>query len=128
MSQDLTPNPSTCSLLVIFMYWARETQGSIFLVLRSRSFSSAYAKLHTLAANNNRSHLTRSIYYCLFASCIFVYCSLCTSRLWWITHFQRNTNWEFASTYLPVCNEPHNIGHHFLPYRVPFHGMFGTIS
>jgi len=36
-------------------------------VLRSESPSGKCAKLHTLAASNNRDHLTRSLYYCLFA-------------------------------------------------------------
>jgi len=37
MSQDFNPNPSTCLSLIIFMYWACERQGSIFLVLQSKS-------------------------------------------------------------------------------------------
>jgi len=37
-----------------------------------------------MAASNNRDHPTRSLYYCLFTSHIFVCCSLRTSHLWWI--------------------------------------------
>jgi len=40
------------------------------------------AKLHTVAASNNRDHPTRSLYSCLFTSYIFVCCSLRTSHLW----------------------------------------------
>ena len=40
-------------------------------------------KLHTVTASTNRDHPTRSLYYCLFVSHIFVCCSLRTSRLWW---------------------------------------------
>jgi len=82
MSQDLNPNPSTCSSLVIFMHWACERQGSIFLVLRSKSSSGKCAKLHTVAASNNRDHPTRSLRYCLYKQHIFVCGSLHISRLW----------------------------------------------
>jgi len=44
------------------------------------------AKLHTVAASNNRDHPTRSLYYCLFAPHIYGCCSSRTSRSWWITH------------------------------------------
>jgi len=70
MSQDL--NPSTCSSLVIFMYRACESQGSIFVVLQTKSSSGKCAKLHTVAAINNRDYLTRSLCYCLFAPHILV--------------------------------------------------------
>jgi len=83
MSQDL--NPSICSSLVIFMYGVCERQGSISLVLRSKSSSGKCAELHTVEARNNRDHPTRSLYYCLFASHLFVCCSLRTSCLRWIT-------------------------------------------
>jgi len=58
---------------------------SIFLVLRSKSSSGRCAKLHTVATSNNRDNPTRSLYCCLFASHIFVCCSLLTSRTWCIT-------------------------------------------
>jgi len=41
------------------------------------------AKLQTVAASNNRDHLTISLYYCLFAPHIH---TSRTSRSWWITH------------------------------------------
>jgi len=37
-------------------------------VLRSENPSGKYAKLHTVAASNNRNHLARSLYYCLFTA------------------------------------------------------------
>jgi len=37
MSQDLNPNPSTLSSLVIFMYWACKRQESVVLVSRKSS-------------------------------------------------------------------------------------------
>jgi len=40
----------------------------------------------TLAANNNRDQLTRSVYNCLFTSHIYGCCSLHTSCSWQITH------------------------------------------
>jgi len=53
-------------------------------VLWSKSLNGKCAKLHTVAASNNRDHPTRSLYYCLFTSYLFVCSSLRTSRLWWI--------------------------------------------
>jgi len=38
---------------------------------------------HPSTVSNNRDHPTRSLYYCLFASHIFVCCSSRTSRSWW---------------------------------------------
>ena len=69
------------------MYWACETQGSIFLVLRSESSRGKCAKLHTVTASNNRDHAMRSLYYCLFTPHIFVCCSSRASRSWRIAHF-----------------------------------------
>jgi len=86
MSQDLNPNLSACSSLVIFMYWACKRHLSIFLVLRSESSSGKCAKFHTVVASKNNDHPSRSLYYCLFAAHIFACCSLRTSRSWWITH------------------------------------------
>ena len=61
------------------MHWACEKQSSIFLVLWSESRSGKCAKFHTVAAGNNRDHLTRSLYYCLFVPHIFIFvcCSSC---------------------------------------------------
>jgi len=55
-------------------------------LLRSESPSGNSAKLHTMAASNNRDHPTRSLFYCLFAPHIYGRCSLRTSRSWWIAH------------------------------------------
>jgi len=47
MSQDLNPNPRTCSSLVLFTYWACERQGSIFPMLWSKA-RAASAQTFTL--------------------------------------------------------------------------------
>jgi len=54
MSQDLNPNPRTCSSLVTFMHWPFERKVSIFLVLRSKNAIGKCTKLHTVALSNNR--------------------------------------------------------------------------
>ena len=91
MSQDLNPNPRTCSSLVIFMYWACERQVSIFLVWRSKRLSGKCPKLHTLAASNNRDHPTRSLYCCLFASHIQYLCvALCAHPDFGESHLQQH--------------------------------------
>ena len=53
-------------------------------MLWSKRLNGTCAKLHTVAASNNRDHPTRSLYFCLFTSHIFVCCFLRTSHLWWI--------------------------------------------
>jgi len=56
------------------------------ILLRSESPSGKCAKLRTVAASNNRVHMPRSLYHCLFALHIYIYCcSSRTSRSWWIT-------------------------------------------
>ena len=80
-------------------------------LLRSKSLSGKCAKLHTVAASNNRDHKTtlvitiskyyqlftsftsiirdnslRSLYYCLFVPHIYGCYSSRTSRSWWIAH------------------------------------------
>jgi len=110
--------------LVIFIYWACERQGSIFLVLWSKSSSGNYAKLRTMATSNNRNHPMGSLYYCLFASHIFACCSLHTSRLWWITlstqHQPRGCN-----NILSFCNEL-QLSHVLFVKVAP--GTMGAIS
>jgi len=54
--------------------------------LRSESPSGMCAKLHTVAENNNRDHMPRSLYYCLFAPHIYGCYSSGTSRSWLIAH------------------------------------------
>jgi len=55
-------------------------------LLRSESSSGKCAKLHTVAASNNRDHMPWSLYYCLFAPRVYWCCSSCTSRSGWIAH------------------------------------------
>jgi len=47
--------------------WTLTTHTFQRLVLRSESLSGKCAKLHTVAASNNRDHMPWSLYYCLFA-------------------------------------------------------------
>ena len=60
--------------------------GHSTILLRSESPSGKCAKLHTVAASNNKDHLTRSLYYYLFAPHIYGCFSSCTSCSWWIVH------------------------------------------
>jgi len=55
-------------------------------LLRLESPSSKCAKIHTVAASNNRDHTPSSPYYCLFVPHIYGCCPSCTSRSWWIAH------------------------------------------
>jgi len=86
MWQDLSPKSSTYWSLVILIYWACEWQGCVFLVLRLKCSNGKCAKLHTMAASNNKGHPTRSLYICLFAQHMYWCCSSRTSRLGWIEH------------------------------------------
>jgi len=54
------------------------------IVLSSESASGKCAKLHTVAASNNRDHPTRSLCYCLFAPRKYRCYFSRTSLLWWI--------------------------------------------
>jgi len=72
-----------------FFFWrldlARLTHhGHSTILLQSESPSSMCAKLHTVAASNNRDNMPRSLYYCLLAPHIYG-CSLRISRSWWTT-------------------------------------------
>jgi len=90
MSQDLNPNPRTCSSLVIFMHWACEGQGSIFLVLRSESLSGKCAQFQTVEqATIEITRLDHSIIAC--SRHIFV-CALRAHPVRDELHFQRNAN------------------------------------
>jgi len=55
-------------------------------VLQLENLSGKCAKLHTVAASNNRDHMSWSLYYCLFAPHIYGCYSLGTSHSWWIAH------------------------------------------
>jgi len=89
------------------------------ILLWLESPSGICAKLHIVAANNNRDHLRRSrssytshhvnigrasmpysLYYCLFAPHIWVL---------FFAHIQCNANWEVATTCLPFNNELHQL-------------------
>ena len=56
------------------------------IVLRPESPSGKCAKLHAVAASNNRDHMPWSLYYCLFAPRIYRCCSSRASRWWGIAH------------------------------------------
>jgi len=58
----------------------------LLLLLRSESPGGKCAKLHNVAASNNRNQAPQSLYYCLFAPHIYGCCSSRTSRSWWIAH------------------------------------------
>jgi len=76
------------------------------LLLRSEISSGMCAKLRTVAASKNRDHLTRSLYYCLFAPHTYVFI-LHAHPICGESHNQRNTAREVATTSPPFCNEPH---------------------
>jgi len=65
-----------------------------------------YAKLHTVAASNNRDHPTRSLYYSLFAPCICIVVFR-AHPVRGESHIQCNATGEVATTYPPFYNEPH---------------------
>jgi len=80
-------------------------------MLRSEIPSGMCAKLHTMAANNNRDHPTRSLYYCLFAPHTYIFV-LRAHPVRGESHNQRNTTREVATTSPHFYNEPHQS--HFL--------------
>jgi len=53
----------------------RQKAANSLPVLRSEIPSGMCAKPRTVAASSNRNHLTRSLYYCLFAPRMYVCCS-----------------------------------------------------
>ena len=61
--------------------------GHSTILLRSEILSGICAKLCTVATINNRDHLTRSLYFCMFAPHSYIIVlRIRTSRSWWITH------------------------------------------
>jgi len=48
MSQDLNPNPSACSSLVIFTYWACERHGNMYFLCCDQKAQAASAQSFTL--------------------------------------------------------------------------------
>ena len=75
---------------VVFLWRLHQARpshpGHSTILLQSESPSGMCAKLHTVAASNNIDHLTRSLYYCLFAPHIYGCYSSRTSCSWWIAH------------------------------------------
>jgi len=72
------------------------------LLLRSEIPSGMCAKLHTVAAGNNRDHAPRSLYYCLFAPHMYGCNSSRTSRSWWIAHSTQSQRRGSNTILLPV--------------------------
>jgi len=65
------------------------------------------AKLHTVAATNNRDYPTRSLYCCLFAPHIYGCNSLHSSHLWWLAHaIQRQPR---GCNNIPSFLQPHRL-------------------
>ena len=70
------------------LYFSQGSYFSLFslVLLRSKIPSGKCAKLHTMAASNDRDHLLRSLYYCLFVLHIYGCYSSRTSHSWGIAH------------------------------------------
>ena len=68
--------------LYIFSFCASRS----VVLLWPASLSGMCAKLHTVAASNNRDHASRSFYCCLYMSLIYGFCSARTFHLWWNVH------------------------------------------
>ena len=75
-------------------------------MLRSESPSGKCAKLHTVAASNNRDHPTRSLYYC-FAPHIYIGVILRAHPVRGESHIQRNVTREVATTSPPNPTKSH---------------------
>jgi len=76
------------------------------ILLRSEIPSGMCAKLHTVAASNNKDHQTRSLYYCLFAPHTYIFV-LRAHPVRGESYSQRNTTGEVATTSPPFYNEQH---------------------
>ena len=76
-----------------------------------QSPSGKCAKLHTAAASNNRVHVSKSLYYCLFAPHIYMGVVFRAHPVRGESHIQRNANREVATT-SPFYSEQHRS--HFL--------------
>ena len=75
--------------------------------MQLESQSSKCAKLHTVAARNNRDHLTRSFYSCLrHIDMGFI---LCAHPVHGDLHIKRNVNREIATIPPPFYNRPHQL-------------------
>jgi len=69
-------------------------------VLWSKSSNGKCATLHTVTSSNDRNHsiiaCSRHMYLCV---------ALCAHPICGESHFQRNINWEIATTSAPFCSE-----------------------
>ena len=77
------------------------------VLLRSESPSGKCAKLHTVSASNNRDHLMRLLYYCLFAPHVYMGVVLRAHPVRGESHIQCNASGEVATTSPPFHNKPH---------------------
>ena len=82
-----TTNNTDCTFFLWRFHTAQPSHpGHSTILLRSESPSGMCAKLHTVAASNNRDHARQSLYYCLFVPRLCGCCSSRTFRSWWIAH------------------------------------------
>ena len=72
------------------------------VLLWLESLSGMCAKLHTVAARNNKDHMSWSLFYCLFMSHIYGCYSSHISRLWWIARStpRQPRGWNSSSSFL----------------------------
>ena len=83
----LTTNHSDRTFFLWRLHLVRPSHpGHSTILLWSESPSSKCAKLHIVAASNNRDNIPWSLYYCMFTPHIYGCYSSCTSCSWWITH------------------------------------------
>ena len=82
-----TTNRTDCMFFLWKLHLARPSHpGHSTILLWSQSPCGKCAKLHSVAASNNRYHTPRSLYYCLSVPHIYRCYSSCTSHSWWIAH------------------------------------------
>ena len=106
MSQDVNPNPSRGSYLVILMYWACKREGSIFLVLDQKARAASVqsfplwqqTKIEIIQRDHSVFACSRHIYLCVV---------LCAQPVCGESHFQCNINRQVATTFPPYCNAVH---------------------
>jgi len=89
--------------------WMLLCNCSSLILLRSESLSGKCAKLHTVAATNNRDHMSWSPYYCWFAPHIYIVVVLHAQPIRAESHIQCNANGEVATTIPPLNNERHQL-------------------
>jgi len=103
------PSPRSCPFCTILVATLCKfcccSESTHNIVLRSEIPSGMSAKLHTVAASNNRDHAPQSLYYCLFAPHMCWRFSSRTSSSWWITHSTQRQ--RSGCNNIPFYNEPH---------------------